>query len=275
MATVHCSLFTDYRAVFFFLSKFLPLFIYPIGLALILIVVAVVIWKRRRWQTAVLLTTFLLLYLAANPVLSLYFVRTLEWQYLPPDPVPPVDVIVVLGGATRAGGYPQTTVGLNEAADRLWYAASLYHDGVADTLLLTGGKYPGSPSSEGERMAEAMRLLGVPEEAMLLETESLNTYENAILSKPILQAQGADTVLLITSALHMPRSVAIFEKQGIPVIPAPTDYEFLQADWQATGSEEWLFYAMNFMPDADSLELTTQTLKEYVGILVYGLRGWL
>jgi uncharacterized SAM-binding protein YcdF (DUF218 family) len=110
---------------------------------------------------------------------------------------------------------------------------------------------------------------------MRLETESLNTYENAILSKPMLQAEEAETVLLVTSALHMPRSVAIFEKQGIPVIPAPTDYEFLQADWQVTDSGDRLFYAMSFMPEADSLELTTQTLKEYLGILIYRLRGWL
>lgn len=261
--------------MFFFLSKFLPLFIYPLGLACLLILVAIVIWKRRRLQTAVLVLAFLVLYLAANPVVSLYFARTLEWQYLPPEPLPQVDVIVVLGGATDMDGYPQTTVALNEAADRLWYAAWLYHEGVAERLLLSGGMLPGHQRSEAERMAEALRLMNVPDEAMLLESESLNTYENATLSKPILQRENAHSVLLVTSALHMPRAVAIFEKQGVPVIAAPTDYEFLQLDWQTIEMADWFFLALDLLPDTDALELTTRTLKEYVGIFIYRLRGWL
>ncbi len=261
--------------MFFFLSKFLPLFIYPLGLACLLIVTAMVLWRKRRWQTAVLITAFLLLFIAASPLFSMYFVRTLEWQYLPPDPLPRVDMIVLLGGSTDLGGYPQTTVALNESADRLWYTAWLYHQGVAGKVLLTGGILPGHTVSEAERMAEALRLLGVPDEAMLLEMESLNTYQNAVLSKPILERERADSSLLVTSAIHMPRAVAIFEKQGIPVIPAPTDYNFVYTDWKPTGWRDWLFLVLDFIPDAGALELTTRTMKEYVGIFVYGLRGWL
>ncbi|HRQ39551.1 MAG TPA: YdcF family protein [Chloroflexota bacterium] len=261
--------------MFFFLSKTLPLFIYPIGLVCILLIVAVFLWRRRGWQTAVLLTAFFLLYLAANPLVSLWLARSLEWRYLPPDPLPQVDVIVVLGGSTTIAGYPQTTVGLNDAADRLWYAAWLYHEGAADRLLLTGGKLPGNAISEAERMAEALRLMGVPDEAMLLEAESMNTYENAVFSKTMLQAHDMETVLLVTSAIHMPRSVAIFTKQGIEVIPAPTDYEFVQPDWEEGENAGWFYWGLSLLPDADALELTTSGLKEYVGILIYRLRGWL
>jgi uncharacterized SAM-binding protein YcdF (DUF218 family) len=261
--------------MFFFLSKTLPLFIYPIGLVCILLLLAIFLWRRRGWQTAVLLSAFFLLYLAANPLVSLWLARSLEWRYLPPDPLPQGDVIVVLGGSTTIEGYPQTTVGLNDAAERLWYAAWLYHQGVADQLLLTGGKLPGNPTSEADRMAEALRLMAVPDEAMLLEDQSMNTYQNAIFSKPILQAEGAETVLLVTSALHMPRSLAIFEKQGIEAIPMPTDYEYVEPEWAEGEGAGWFYWLLSVLPDADSLELTTKVLKEYIGLMIYRWRGWL
>ncbi|MCL4266033.1 MAG: YdcF family protein [Anaerolineae bacterium] len=261
--------------MFFFLSKTLPLFIYPIGLVCVLILLAIFLWRRRGWQTAVLLSAFFLLYLAANPLVSLWLARSLEWRYLPPDPLPQADVIVVLGGSTTMEGYPQTTVGLNDAADRLWYAAWLYHEGAADYLLLTGGKLPGNTTSEAERMAEALRLMGVPDAAMLLESESMNTYENAVLSKPLLQGHDLEMVLLVTSAIHMPRSMAIFTKQGMDVIPAPTDYEFVQPDWAEGENAGWFYWVLSLLPDANSLELTTSVMKEYVGIVIYRFRGWL
>lgn len=261
--------------MFFFLSKTLPLFIYPIGLVCILLVLAIFLWRRRGWQTAVLLTAIILLYLAANPLVSLWLARSLEWRYLPPEPLPQVDAIVVLGGATTIAGYPQTTVGLNEAADRLWYAAWLYHQGAADRLLLTGGKLPGNAISEAEQMAKALRLMGIPDEAMLLEAESMNTYENALLSKPLLQAHGLETVLLVTSARHMPRSAAIFTRQGVDIIPAPTDYEFVQPDWDEGETAGWFYWGLSLLPDAKSLELTTNVMKEYVGMMIYRLRGWM
>ncbi|NJN55953.1 MAG: YdcF family protein [Anaerolineae bacterium] len=85
----------------------------------------------------------------------------------------------------------------------------------------------------------------------------------------------AETVLLVTSAIHMPRSVAIFEKQGIEVIPAPTDYEYVQPDWDEGEGAGWFYWGMSLLPDAESLQLTTRVLKEYVGMFIYGLRGWL
>lgn len=261
--------------MFFFLSKFLPLFIYPVGLTCILILVAIGLWKWRRWQTAVLLAAFLLLYLAATPLVAYNLTRSLERRYLPPDPVPQVDVILVLGGTTETAGYPQTTVGLNKAADRLWYAAWLYHQGVAPKLMLSGGKLPGTVETEAERMAEALRLLGVPDEAMIREGQSLNTYENALYSAPLLAEMEAELVLLVTSAMHMPRSVAIFEKMGIPVIPAPTDFEALDPAYaEGEGPEAWL-YLFTVLPSVNELELTTRALKEVIGIWIYSWRGWL
>jgi uncharacterized SAM-binding protein YcdF (DUF218 family) len=261
--------------MFFFLSKFLPLFVYPVGLVLILLIAAVVVGRRRNWQTAVLVTAFLLLYLGSTRLVSYALARTLEWQYLPPEPMPQVDVIVVLGGGTDSLDYPQQIVGLNESGDRLLYAAWLYQQGVSDQFLLTGGLLPGATLSDAEEMMAAMKIMGVPEEAMWLETASLNTYENALYSREILSQKGIDRILLLTSAFHMPRAVGVFEKQGFEVIPAPTDYFVVVPEWNEDTRPQAVFGVFNLLPTVDALYLTTRVMKEYIGLVVYRLRGWL
>jgi uncharacterized SAM-binding protein YcdF (DUF218 family) len=73
--------------------------------------------------------------------------------------------------------------------------------------------------------------------------------------------------------MHMPRSLLIFKKLGINAIPAPTDYTVLQLDQAAQGTTEALI--LDSLPDADQLRRTSRALKEYVGIFVYWLRGWI
>jgi len=261
--------------MFFFLSKFLPLFIYPLGLTLILLIVAAFIWRWRKWQTAVLAAIFLLLYLAANTPVSLALARSLEWRYFPPDPLPQADVIVVLGGGNRWADPPQPVPNLNDSGDRMLYAAWLYQQGVAEHLLLSGGRLPGATSSDAAEMAETLRIMGVPAEAVWLEEQSLNTYQNALYSRQFLAGKGIDRIVLVTSAFHMPRAVATFEKQGFTVIPAPTDYYAVSPAWDETNRPQFAFRLLDLLPTVTALELTTRILKEYLGLLVYGWRGWL
>jgi uncharacterized SAM-binding protein YcdF (DUF218 family) len=199
----------------------------------------------------------------------------LEWQYLPPDPLPQVDAIVVLGGMVRWADYPQPVPNLNENGDRLLYAAWLYQQGVAEHLLLAGGQAPGATTSEAEEMRDALLIMGVPESAIWFEDESLNTYENALFSKPILEAHGAEKIALITSAAHMPRSMGIFEKMEYDVVAAPTDYYMVVPEWDEVTEPTPSSFFLSLLPSAEALEITTRMLKEYVGIVIYGWRGWL
>jgi uncharacterized SAM-binding protein YcdF (DUF218 family) len=79
----------------------------------------------------------------------------------------------------------------------------------------------------------------------------------------------------VTSALHMPRSVALFRHLGIEVIPAPTDFTVTQAGWDNLFAFEPQSFLINILPNASSLGLTTNALKEYLGLIVYRMRGWL
>lgn len=261
--------------MFFFLSKFLPLFLYPVGFVTLLILVSLFLYRRRSWQTAVLVVGFLTLFLGGNRWVSLALARNLEWQYLPPEPLPQADVIVVLGGSTQSVDYPQPVVNLNEAGDRLLYAAWLYQQGVAEQLLLVGGRLPGTTEQEAVDMAAVLEMMGVPRERLWLETKSLNTYENGLYAKEFLAEEGIERIVLVTSAIHMPRSVAVFEKQGFEVVPAPTDYNSVRPEWDAGEAPSPGSQLLYLMPSVESLQLTTRVMKESLGILIYGWRGWL
>ena len=264
--------------MFVFLSKFLPLFVYPVGLTCILILLALALRGKPRAQKILLILTLILLFISGNRWVKMSVVRSLEWRYLHPESLPEVEVIVVLGGGTEPRLYPRSMPELNSAGDRLLYAAYLYKQGKAPHLLLTSGKIewmnPGETGAAS--MAVVMEMMGVPREAIWLETTSENTHDNAVNSRKILQEKGIERIILVTSALHMPRSVALFERQGFEVIPAPTDFSVTQATWQqSSGGANLAAQLIYLLPTADNISDLTNALKEYLGIVIYRLRGWL
>ena len=120
-----------------------------------------------------------------------------------------------------------------------------------------------------------MEMLGVPQSAMLLQGKSQNTYEDALYSCAMIKEAGAKTVILVTSATHMPRAVAVFGKQGCEVIPSPADFTITKAAWNNLWSSDWQELLINLVPNYSSLSLTTKCLKEYIGYWVYQLKGWI
>jgi len=265
--------------MFIFLSKLLPIFVYPVGLTCILMLLAAFLPRQSRWQRSLIGLSFLLLWLGSSNLITAPLVRSLEWRYLPPEEVPTAEVIVVLGGGTKKADYPRQTVELGEAGDRALYAAWLYHQGKADHLLLTGGNVFSDTLTttppEAEDMLSVMRMFNIPDEAFWLETKSRNSYENALYSRPLLEEKGINTILLVTSAIHMPRAVALFEKQGFSVIPLPTDFVVTQQGWQTVTKPTFLAQLGNVLPTVENLQYTTWAMKEYIGLVVYRWQGWL
>ena len=100
---------------------------------------------------------------------------------------------------------------------------------------------------------------------VLLEERSRNTYENALYTHQMLKEQGLNQVLLVTSASHMRRAVAVFRTQGVEVIAAPTDLRVSRKG----------FTLYQLLPTVNGLEKSTIALKEYMGWWVYRLRGWI
>ncbi|MDX2255047.1 MAG: YdcF family protein [Pseudanabaenaceae cyanobacterium bins.39] len=276
-----------------FLSKLLPVFIYPLGLSSLLMLLALVVllWKKRspynqtspasrtmglyrknRFAAWSLGLAISILWLSSNNLCSQWLVQSLEWQYLPSAELPQAEAIVVLGGGTRPRIAPRPWYEVNEAGDRILYGSWLYKQGKAPLLIVSGGRADwlgegGNPESED--MAAIAQLMAVPSEAIMQEPKSLNTYENAIYTRQILVGRQINKILLVTSALHMPRSLQIFRKIGIEAIAAPTDFLSVK-----TNNDKGLGILLELLPNPDALRNSTNAIKEYLGIWAYQIFGW-
>ena len=244
----------------------------PLSATLIAVPLLLVLWMltRRNGFLVAIVIINLMLWLSATPWLSRNVQSLLEDRAGEPsaETLPRADAIVVLGGTLSPPELPATDANLSAAADRLVYATRLYKLGKAPMILISGGNADGTGTTDAESVHGAALLgdWGVPASAILTETESINTYENAVYSKLMLEQHGLKTVLLVTSAMHMPRALATFRSAGIEATAAPTDFEASGSG--PSGLADWA-------ADPAALTVTTKTLREYVGWLVYRSRGWI
>lgn len=207
--------------------------------------------------------------------MSMSLVRSLEQQYPPLAEGTRADVIVLLGGGTDPQQSPRQMVETNGAGDRVYYAVQLYRQGVADQIILSGGNidWQGeATTTPAEDMQAILLSAGVPQEAMILQGASANTAQDAEFSTRMISEQGWGQVVLVTSAMHMPRSVWLFQQQGIQVIPAPTDFTITDQGWQDLFSASWENVLINLLPTSANLKSTTSVEKEYLGMLMNLLR---
>lgn len=256
---------------FYLISKLLPPFLLPPGQTLVLLALAAVLRKRRPRLAAVLvLLAFGALWALSTQAVSNRLGAALEARYLPVplDRVPQADAAIVLGGLIRIPSSVRPAPELNESSDRLWVAAQLYRAGKAPLILISGGNaaiFGERAMPESRAAAMVLTQWGVPEGAILEEGRSQNTRENVAFSKSMLEARGAKRILLVTSAFHMPRAVAIFRRAGLDPFPVPTDY---QTGWDDKP------LPLTWVPEPENLTLSKVMLREWIGLWVYRLRGW-
>jgi uncharacterized SAM-binding protein YcdF (DUF218 family) len=251
---------------------------YPLGLACIILILALILKKYPKWRQGLTITALIILWLGSNRWVSYALARSLEWRNLPPESTPHAEVIVLLGGGTESRDYPRPMTEVNSAGDRVLYAAQLYHDGAAPFILASGGNVSFrsiQSSSPAEDMQNILLLTGVPSDAIWLQPDSENTHDDAVYSAQMLEEKGINEIILVTSAMHMPRAKALFEAQGLTVIPAPVDFTVTEQNWKSTFQPNFGEAIINLLPNSSALGLTTNALKEYLGMLIYSLRGWL
>ncbi len=253
-------------------GKLLTPLISPLGLALLFWIAGALLgWRGRvAWAKRCRLAGGLVLLVLGSPMVGERLLHSLEVEY-PPVPIaqhPTAEAIVVLGGFTKPPIPPRLTTEVDEGFDRLLHGLRLWRAGKAPVLVLSGGNIP---SLTGTAMTEAASLCslaveyGVPTEAILLEGASRNTHENALFTAELLRQRGLSQILLVTSASHMPRSVAAFRKQGLGVYPSTTDFQVVPRP----------LTLLQFLPAMEALSFSTTAIKERVGIAIYWLRGWI
>jgi uncharacterized SAM-binding protein YcdF (DUF218 family) len=164
---------------------------------------------------------------------------------------------VVLGGSMSTPRPPlRPDPDLGMASDRVWHAARLFHAGKVRRLLLCGGSSaPTERPTEADSMRRFLLDLGVPDSAIVLERSSTTTASNAEQAARMLRALNVDTIVLVTSALHMPRARANFERVGLVVHPAPTDFEIVEEPFEL---DRWL-------PSTRALDGSARAFKELLG----------
>lgn len=254
--------------MFFYLSKIFWLFIQPLNLAIFLLLAGLLAaaFGRRRLAASGSALAFLILALSAWTSLGAMMLNPLEERFAKPPLPEKVDGIVVLGGGFEGainlvrGGYE-----LNSGGDRMVETAILARRFPEARVVVSGGT--GELSLDGEGDADtAPRLLsalGVSADRLILENKSRNTYENAVFTRQMVAPKPGETWLLVTSAFHMPRAKALFDKAGFPTIAWPVDY-------RTSGKEGIGLFRDN---PADSLQVTTMAIREWIGLAAYWLSG--
>ncbi|HNW95199.1 MAG TPA: YdcF family protein [Anaerolineaceae bacterium] len=259
-----------------YLSKVLPQFILPAGLAAILLFLTLFLIKKKP-KTAIwlVLISLLLVSTAGNAYFSAFLTRSLEWRYMPLTGEVKADAIVLLGGGTEAPDTPRQMVEINSAGDRVLYAAQLYKAGVAPLIILSGGNMSYSQArstTPAEEMQAMLVGLGVPQEALVLQKQSQNTAEDAYFTSAILAEKQIRTVILVTSAAHMERALMMFASPEISIIPAPTDYSVTQRSWNNLMRWDWKTILTHIMPAGGAIAQTDLILHEYLGIFFYRVK---
>jgi uncharacterized SAM-binding protein YcdF (DUF218 family) len=259
-----------------YFSKVLPQFVLPVGLTAILLFLTLFLIKKKP-KTAfwLVLISLLVVSTAGNAYFSAFLTRSLEWRYMPPTGEVKADAIVLLGGGTEAPDTPRQMVEINSAGDRVLYAAQLYKAGAAPLIILSGGNmsYSQARSTTPAQEMQAMLVgLGVPQEALVLQSQSQNTAEDAYFTSAILTEKQIRTVILVTSAAHMERALMMFASPEISIIPAPTDYNVTQRSWENLMRWDWKTILTHVMPDGGNIARTNLILHEYLGIFFYRVK---
>jgi uncharacterized SAM-binding protein YcdF (DUF218 family) len=256
-----------------FLYSVLLKLLYPTSIALALFLVAAVT-RRQIWRRLLYGLALAVLLICGNGWVVRFMIAPLESMYVPPEPLPSADVIVVLSGAIHARTPPRPTVEVSEAGDRVLYGAELFRRGKAPQIICTGDVGTGAIGvrPEADDMAELLRMIGVPESAIVLERKAQNTHEHAVNLCPIFEARHIRRVLLVTSAMHMPRSIGVFRKlcPAVEYVPAPTDFRVTEGP-----PIPWYRHVIDPLPTPQSLADFVSVSHEYLGLIYYRLRGWL
>lgn len=252
--------------MFFTISKIFWLIAQPISIIVLLLVAAFisVACNKKRTTLGVLAAAITFALLSGFSNIGAVLVAPLENRFeraeLPDD----LDTILVLGGASygrisAARGVSE----LNSAGDRFIEAVTLAQRYPQAKIVFSGGS--GLLLHEAETEAESARRLflqiGIDPSRLVLEGESRNTAENAAFTAEVLQA--SKSIALITSSFHMPRSVGLYRKHGLEVLPWPTDF-------RSPGNES---FGLDFANPVLNLEVLGVAMREWIGLVAYYATG--
>lgn len=254
--------------MFFGLSKMLWAFVQPLTFLCLLALAGLAL--RLRWKAlgqgvinTALCLIILLSLLPVGPALSAWW----EYRYPPQAEIPKgLDGVVVLGGAFESYLSRETgQLSANGQIERLFCFVEIAKANPDAKLVFSGGSGDilNPDAREADDAAAFFRLVGLRGRDIIYEDRSRNTYENVIYTKDMLKPAASEKWAVVTSAVHMPRSMGIFEKAGWRVEPYPCDFN-------TDGSAGFFTRMPNAAANISALHTV---FREMLGAAVYYVTG--
>jgi uncharacterized SAM-binding protein YcdF (DUF218 family) len=247
--------------MFFILSKILAFTLNPGFWILCLLGASLYFKKQQKKWLLVTLTVFV--FFSNGFILNLFvrFYESKPSQLIEKE----YDYAIVLGGYSSYN-FEYERVEFGSATDRLMTPLQMYYNGKVKKLILSGGsgELLDQTYSEQEKVAAFLISMGISAEDILIEYNSKNTYENAVFTQQLIAENQLHkhSFLLVTSAMHMPRSIACFRKTGLNPVPLPVDFASVSIKEKAS-----LNYLL--IPDLAALLGWQYVLHEWIGYIVY------
>lgn len=255
--------------MFFVLSKILNYLTMPLVIVclcfLLNIIIRKVKWKRIFFWSGLGLLFFFSNDFIANEVM-------MAWE---PDATPYIDMKkryeygIMLTGVTSSELKPRDRVYFHKGADRVTHTVQLYKLGIIKKIIVSGGsgRLLDTTVREANDVMDAMTMMGVPGEDILVESTSRNTFESAVEVKKILDLRliKPSECLLITSAFHMRRSIACYRKAEMDMNTFTTDFYTHRRTFTP---DTWL------VPRIEAMLIWQRLIKEWVGLVAYKIVGY-
>jgi uncharacterized SAM-binding protein YcdF (DUF218 family)/pterin-4a-carbinolamine dehydratase len=258
----------------FIFKKIIASFLYPLPLSLLISLLGLyLLWFTAKQKTGKILVSVgvIILTLFSCSVISNKLLRPLERKYdsfemrgsssvSKTEDESTLKYVVVLGGGhTSDSEFPLMSQIGRSSLVRLIEGIRIYREYPGSKLIVSGGIIF-DPVPEAEVLARVAIETGVPESDIILESKSKDTKDQAKFIKPIV---GNEPFVLVTSASHIPRSMALFKKLGMNPIPSPIGHRV---------SEEQGFSSHSFFPGTVNLRKAELAIHEYLGLVWSKLR---
>ena len=250
------------------IRDFLLQFIDPLAfVGVVLFISLFLIIKKPKTAIWFLAIALVIIVVLGNAYFSTFLTRSMEWRYMPSQTMEKADAILMMADGTLLAETPRQRVEVEKEADRALYSAMYYQQELAPVIIVSGN------ASRSGSTKTLLLELGVPEEAVILQDQAANLRQDVTRSLEIIEERQIKSVILVTSALKMDRTMLLMSEEDLTITPAPTDNQVTQSGWQHMTDWKWQHVITNLMPTSAALEKSSQALWEYFSLAFYRLRA--
>lgn len=254
--------------MFHILSKILAVFVSPFSWFFILLILSLIV-KKSKLKKIFLISAIAIIYIFSNNFIFNSFVKLWDDKPVSEKNLKNYyDYGIVLGGLASYND-DFKMINFHEASDRLLYAIKFYKEGKIGKIIISGGsaKLINNEIKEGDIIKEYMLSIEIPEEDIIIENQSRNSYENAKFTSELLSdSKDTSDFILFTSALHMKRAAACFKKQNINPDRYSVDYHLNKSEYDVS-------YFL--VPKINVIDEWSLFLHEIIGYYTYKMKKYI